>query len=162
VFLNKTGGIMNILELLKEDHKKVSELFAKVDATESQKQHLQLFEKIKTELETHTQIEETLFYPVLEQYDELKDLVMEAFEEHKQVKSLIREITALAEGSEKLDAKLTVMGENVEHHIGEEEEEMFPQVEKLIQRQELESMGEEMLKMKQGFKKSFHASAGKR
>jgi iron-sulfur cluster repair protein YtfE (RIC family) len=160
VFVNKTGGIMNIIELLKEDHKKVAELFAKVEATDSEKQHLQLFEKIKTELEAHTQIEESIFYPVLDQYEELKDLVLEAFEEHKQVKTLIREITALAEGSEKLDAKLKVMGENVEHHVGEEEEEMFPKVEKLIQQQELERMGEEMMKFKKGLHKSSQAGSG--
>jgi iron-sulfur cluster repair protein YtfE (RIC family) len=160
VFVNKTGGIMNIIELLKEDHKKVAELFARVDATDNEKQHVQLFEKIKTELETHTQIEESIFYPVLEQYEELKDLVLEAFEEHKQIKTLIREITALAEGSERLDAKLTVMGENVEHHVGEEEEEMFPKVEKLIQQQELERMGEEMMKFKKGLYKSSRAGSG--
>lgn len=151
---------MNIIELLKEDHKKVAELFAKVEATESEKQHLQLFENIKTELETHTQIEETLFYPVLEQYEDLKDMVLEAFEEHKQVKTLLREISVLVEGSEKLDAKLKVMGENVEHHVGEEEDEMFPKVEKLIERQELERLGEEMLKLKKSLNKSSHASSG--
>jgi hypothetical protein len=151
---------MNIIELLKEDHRKVEELFAKVEATESEKQHLQLFEKLKTELETHTQIEETLFYPALEEYEELKDMVLEAFEEHKQVKTLIREISALVEGSEKLDAKLKVMGENVEHHVGEEEDEMFPKVEELIEEQELERLGEEMLKLKKSLNQSSRASSG--
>jgi hemerythrin superfamily protein len=151
---------MNIIELLKEDHRKVEDLFAKVEETESEKQHLQLFEKIKTELETHTQIEETLFYPALEEYEDLKDMVLEAFEEHKQVKTLIREISALAEGSEKLDAKLKVMGENVEHHVGEEEDEMFPKVEELIEEQELERLGEEMLKLKKSLNQSARASSG--
>ncbi len=150
---------MNIIELLKEDHKKVAELFAKVEATDSEKQHLQLFEKIKTELEIHTQIEETIFYPVLEQQEDLKDMVLEALEEHKQVKTLLREITALAKGSEKFDAKLKVMGENVEHHVGEEEEEMFPKVEKLIQQQELVRLGNEMINFKKGMNKSAHAAA---
>jgi hemerythrin superfamily protein len=151
---------MNIIELLKEDHRKVEDLFAKVEETESEKQHLQLFEKIKTELETHTQIEETLFYPALEEHEDLKDMVLEAFEEHKQVKTLLREISALAEGSEKLDAKLKVMGENVEHHVGEEEDEMFPKVEELIEEQELERLGEEMLKLKKRLNQSSRASSG--
>jgi hemerythrin superfamily protein len=85
---------------------------------------------------------------------------LEAFEEHKQVKTLIREISALAEGSEKLDAKLKVMGENVEHHVGEEEDEMFPKVEELIEEQELERMGEEMLKLKKSLNQSARASSG--
>jgi hemerythrin superfamily protein len=151
---------MNIIDLLKEDHRKVEDLFAKVEETESEKQHLQLFEKIKTELETHTQIEETLFYPALEEHEDLKDMVLEAFEEHKQVKTLLREISALAEGSEKLDAKLKVMGENVEHHVGEEEDEMFPKVEELIEEQELERLGEEMLKLKKRLNQSSRASSG--
>lgn len=150
---------MNIIELLKEDHKKVAELFAKVEATDSEKQHEQLFEKIKTELEIHTQIEEMLFYPALEPHEELKDMVLEAFEEHKQVKTLLREISALAEGSEKFDAKLKVMGENVEHHVGEEEDEMFPKVEKVLEHQELERLGEEMLKLKTSLSQSSRASS---
>lgn len=151
---------MNILELLKADHQKVAELFAKVEATESDKQHQQLFEKIKAELEMHTHIEETLLYPVLEEHEELKDLVREAFEEHKQVKTLIREISALVEGSEKFDAKLKVMGENIEHHVGEEEKEMFPKVAWLLSQQKLEHMGEEMQRLKKGAGKSSQAGSG--
>src|SRR5256885_15748678 len=106
---------MNALELLKKDHQKVSGLFKQVEATEDEKQHERLFEQIKTELETHTHIEETVFYPALQKQEELKDLVLEALEEHKQVKTLIREIERLSDGSERFDAKLKVMGENVEH-----------------------------------------------
>jgi iron-sulfur cluster repair protein YtfE (RIC family) len=152
---------MNILELLKADHRNVEELFAKVEATESDKQHQQLFEKIKTELELHTHIEESILYPLLEQHEELKDMVLEAYEEHKQVKTLIREISALVDGSEKFDAKLKVMGENIEHHVKEEETEMFPKVEKHISQQQLESLGQEMQQMKQSAGKSSHAGSGK-
>jgi iron-sulfur cluster repair protein YtfE (RIC family) len=150
---------MNILELLKADHEKVAELFAKVEATESEKQHQQLFAKIKTELEMHTHIEETILYPVLEEHEELKDLVLEAFEEHKQVKTLLREISALVDGSEKFDAKLKVMGENIEHHVGEEEKEMFPKVAWLLSQQKLEQMGEEMQRLKKGSGKSTQAGS---
>jgi iron-sulfur cluster repair protein YtfE (RIC family) len=152
---------MNILELLKADHRNVEELFAKVEATESDKQHQQLFEKIKTELELHMHIEESILYPLLEQHEELKDMVLEAYEEHKQVKTLIREISALVDGSEKFDAKLKVMGENIDHHVKEEETEMFPKVEKHISQQQLESLGQEMQQMKQSVGKSSHAGSGK-
>jgi hemerythrin superfamily protein len=150
---------MNALELLKQDHQKVSDLFAKVEATDSEKQHEQLFEQIKTELETHTHIEETVLYPALEKHEELKDLVLEAYEEHKQVKTLIREIGRLADGSEKFDAKLKVMGENVEHHVEEEENEMFPKVKQLFSNQELEQMGQELEAAKREFRKANQASA---
>ena len=135
---------MNALELLKEDHKKVAALFDKVEETESGQEHWKLFERIKKELEVHTHIEETVFYPRIRQYEELKDMVLEALEEHKQVKTLIREIGGLVEDSEKLSAKLTVMGENVEHHVEEEETEMFPKVEKLMGKDELEELGAQL------------------
>jgi hemerythrin superfamily protein len=150
---------MNILELLKADHQKVAELFAKVEETESEKQHQQLFEKIKTELEMHTHIEETILYPVLEEHEELKDMVMEAYEEHRQVKTLIREISALVDGSEKFDAKLKVMGENIEHHVGEEEKEMFPRVAWLISHHKLEHLGEEMERIKKEAVKASRAAS---
>src|SRR5215213_1953702 len=129
---------MNALELLIDDHQKVAQLFEQAEETENEKEKQNLFEKIKAELETHTYIEETIFYPALREHEELEDIVLEAFEEHKQVKTLLREISALADGSEKFDAKLKVMKENVEHHVDEEEGEMFPQVEDLIDEDELE------------------------
>src|SRR6476620_7149040 len=100
---------MDALELLKQDHRKVAELFEEVEATEDIEEHRQLFEQIRTELETHTHIEETVIYPAFEEHDELKDLTLEAYEEHKQVKTLIREIAALSDDSELFDAKLTVL-----------------------------------------------------
>jgi iron-sulfur cluster repair protein YtfE (RIC family) len=150
---------MDALDLLKEDHKKVSELFKQVEATEEEAKHQQLFEKIKVELETHTFIEEKVLYPMFEQYEELKDLVLEAYEEHKQVKTLLREIDKLAEGSERFDAKLKVMGENVEHHVDEEENEMFPKVRKLIGKQQLERLGEDLESAKKEFKQSAKGQA---
>ncbi|HZN12113.1 MAG TPA: hemerythrin domain-containing protein [Blastocatellia bacterium] len=145
---------MDAIELLKKDHRKVSELFKQAEAAEGEARKEQLFEKIKTELETHTHIEETVFYPALERHEELKDLVLEAYEEHKQVKTLIREIGQLVEGSEKFDAKLKVMGENVEHHVEEEEEEMFPKVRKLMSATQLGQLGKELEEAKQSFAKS--------
>lgn len=151
---------MNALELLKQDHRKVSELFDKVEATESEKEHERLFEQIKSELETHTHIEETILYPAFEKHEALKDLVLEAYEEHKQVKTLIREIGRLSDGSERFDAKLKVMGENVEHHVEEEENEMFPKVKQLFSGEELEQLGQEMEAARKEFRKTQKASAG--
>ena len=145
---------MDALELLKKDHRKVAELFEQVEATEDEKKHRQLFEQIKGELETHAHIEEAVMYPAFEKKEELKDMVLEAYEEHKQIKTLLREITALSDGSERLDAKLKVMGENVEHHVDEEENEMFPKVKKLYDREQLEQMGQELEAAKVQFGKS--------
>ena len=136
---------MNALELLKADHKTVKELFEKVEASENDKQQKKLFEQIKEELETHTHIEETVFYPAVTKIDELKDRVLESLEEHKQVKTLLREINNLAKDSEKFQPKLKVLMENVEHHaVEEEEEQMFPKLRKLMSTEELEQLGQEL------------------
>ena len=99
---------MNAIELLKSDHDKVDLLFQKVKATEDT-EHPKLFEKIKAELEVHTHIEETIFYPKIKENEELKDIVLEGIEEHHQVKMFLRELSALAEKSEKFEPKLKVL-----------------------------------------------------
>ena len=99
---------MNAIELLKSDHDKVDLLFQKVKATE-ESEHQALFEKIKEELEIHTHIEETIFYPKLKEEPELEDIVLEGIEEHHQAKIFLRELAALAEDSEKFEAKLKVL-----------------------------------------------------
>lgn len=142
---------MDALELLKKDHRKVGDLFAQFKATKDEKKHQQLFEQIRAELETHTYIEETVLYPTFEKYGDLKAMVLEAYEEHKQIKTLINEVTALSEGSERFDAKLKVMGENVEHHVKEEEDDIFPKVRKLFDQQQLEQLGLELEAAKKQF-----------
>ena len=136
---------MDALELLKTDHKKVKELFKKAEGNKNEKQQKQLFEQIKTELETHTHIEETVFYPAVAKNEELKDMVLESLEEHKQVKTLLREMESLSSDSAKFEPKLKVLMENVEHHAVEEEEgKMFPKVRKFMNAAALEQLGQEL------------------
>lgn len=136
---------MDALELLKRDHQKVKELFKKAEATENAKQQKPIFDQIKTELETHARIEEAVFYPAIEKHEELKDMVLESREEHKQIKTLLREMDNLNSSNEKFEAKLEVLMENVEHHAEEEEEgKMFPKVRKLMSHEDLEQLGEEL------------------
>ena len=152
---------MNAIELLKADHDKVEELFEQVEATEDESKKHQLFEQIKLELETHAHIEETVFYPAIMKNEEIKDLVLEGLEEHKQAKTLLREIPKLADGSEKFEEKLKVLMEDVEHHVEEEESEMFPKVKKAFNSTQLEELGTELEAAKQSFQKSYQTSAGK-
>ncbi len=152
---------MNALELLIADHEKVADLFAQIEETDILKQKQALFEKIRTELETHTHIEETAFYPVLEEYEELKDMVAEAYEEHKEVKTLLREISGLTADGENFDAKVTELKENVEHHVEEEENELFPQIEQLIEDAELQRIGDELEAAKTEFKKTSRGASAR-
>ena len=136
---------MDALELLKQDHQKVKELFERGQETEDKKQQRQIFKEIKSELETHARIEETIFYPAMEEHEELKDMVLESLEEHKQMKTVLREMARLSASSERFKPKFKVLKDNVEHHAVEEEEgKMFPKIRKLINRNELEELGQEL------------------
>ncbi len=146
---------MNAIELLKNDHDKVEEMFEKAKANEDG-DNTALFAKIKEELDVHTHIEEAIFYPKLieDGDEELKSLVLEGIEEHRQVKMFLRELANLAEDSEKFDPKLKVLMEDVEHHVEEEEGEMFPMVEAQFDEDILEEMGAEMETEKANFNSS--------
>ncbi len=136
---------MDALELLKEDHQKVRELFEQAEETEDQNEKTKIFSEIQTELETHARIEETVFYPAMQKHEELKDIVLESIEEHRQIKTLLKEIDNLKPDSEKFEPKLMVLMENVEHHAEEEEEgKMFPKVRQVCSQEDLEELGQEL------------------
>ena len=105
---------MDALKLLKQDHQKVKELFEQCQAAKDKKRQKQIFKEIKTELETHTPLEETIFYPAIEEYEELKDMVLESLEEHKQVKTVLREMSRLSPSSERFKLKFKVLKDDVE------------------------------------------------
>ena len=149
---------MNAIELLKSDHRKVEHLFGKVKATE-ESEHKALFEQIKQELEVHTHIEETIFYPKLKEESELEDIVLEGIEEHHQAKIFLRELSNLTDDSEKFEPKLKVLMEGVTHHVMEEEGEMFPKVEEIFDEATLQELGKEMEEEKKNFQKANKANA---
>ncbi|MGI9105085.1 MAG: hemerythrin domain-containing protein [Pyrinomonadaceae bacterium] len=134
---------MNAIELLKADHEKVSGIFEKLeDTTErAEKTREELFTKLKQELDLHAHIEETIFYPVLKKADETRDITMEGIQEHHVVKVLLRELDAMGVGSETWTAKLKVLKENVEHHVEEEEEDMFKSAREVLGNERLEELG---------------------
>jgi hemerythrin superfamily protein len=139
---------MDALELLHQDHQTVKELLQEAKESDDPKKQRQLFRDIRTELETHARLEETIFYPAMAEHEELKEMVRESIEEHKQVKTLLRDMGRLPSsksGSEKFKAKLKVLYDNMEHHAEEEEEgKMFPQIRKLVDNGQLKELGEEI------------------
>jgi len=137
---------MNVYELLKEDHKKVAAIFEKLEPTTERalKTREELFAKLNSELEVHTAVEEQIFYPVLKKAAETRDITFEAFEEHRVVKELLKELTSTPKDSEVWTAKLTVLKENVEHHVEEEEGEMFKKARKVLTDEEAEELGARM------------------
>ncbi len=150
---------MDAIELLKADHNKVTALFKEAKATEDENKKHGLFVQIKNELLTHTHIEETIFYPAIIVNEEIKDIVLEGLEEHKQAKILLEEIPNLSDGSEKFEPKFKVLMEDIEHHVEEEESEMFKLVRKAFDKEQLEKLGNQMQAEKLVFQKTLSASA---
>jgi hemerythrin superfamily protein len=134
---------MDALELLKQDHAKVKKLFEQAESADDREQKT-IFAQIKTELEIHTQIEESVFYPAMQRYDELKEMVVESLEEHNNVKTLLQEMATLSD-SEDFQDKLEELIDNVEHHAEDEEEgKMFPKVRELVSANELQKLGAQL------------------
>ncbi|HKP70048.1 MAG TPA: hemerythrin domain-containing protein [Pyrinomonadaceae bacterium] len=136
------GGGDNAIDVLKADHRKVEDLFAQVKANEDGNNKA-TFKKIKQELDVHAHIEEQVFYPHLlsEGDKELQKIVREGLEEHGQVKTLLTELDGMSGDSATFKAKLTVLMENVEHHVEEEEGEMFDMAADQIPEDTLERLG---------------------
>ncbi|MDQ9169294.1 hemerythrin domain-containing protein [Oxalobacteraceae bacterium R-40] len=137
------------IDLLVDDHKKVKKLFKDFDKLKEKgepEEKQALVEEICNELILHTQIEEEIFYPAAREIVE-EDMVNEAEVEHASAKDLIEQIQALDPSDPMYDAKVTVLGEYIEHHVEEEEKEMFPKVKK--SKLDLEALGEEMSTMKE-------------
>ena len=137
---------MNAFELLKKDHKKVSDLFSKLEETTERgvKTREELFAQLKQELDVHARIEEQIFYPAIKEAKETHEITLEAIEEHNVVKQLLAELEQLPVSEETWTAKLTVLKENVEHHVEEEEDEMFPKAKKVLSEEQVEALGTRM------------------
>jgi len=123
-----TGVASGIVQMLKEDHSKVKDLFEEFDSAEGRERG-EIAKTAIQELEVHADLEETLIYPAIRKEIDEDDMMNEAVEEHHLVHVLIKELKKLKPNDEKFQAKFKVLGELVKHHIEEEEEEMLPQAE---------------------------------
>ncbi len=137
---------MDAITLLTTDHKKVKRLLGELESTTERgvKTRTELFATIKGELTVHEIIEEEIFYPELKAHPKAKDIVLEGFEEHHVVDLLMSELEALPVEDETWGAKALVMKENIEHHIEEEEGEMFKTARSVFDRAELDDLGRRM------------------
>lgn len=115
------------IKLLKDDHREVKGWFKDYEKLEDEGEKLALVQKICLALKVHTQIEEEIYYPAAREAIDDDDLLDEAEVEHASAKKLIAEIEAMAPGDRLYDAKVTVLGEYIDHHVEEEESEMFPE-----------------------------------
>ncbi len=136
---------MDAITLLKEDHRTVEQLFKRFEQAgdRAHVQKRQIVDRIIEELSVHAAIEEQVFYPVARTtVPDTEDIALESLEEHHVVKWLLEELVDMDPAQERFDAKVTVLIENVRHHVEEEENEFFPMVRKALGRNELADLGE--------------------
>lgn len=136
---------MNALELIKQDHDRLKQLFD--DALDSGKtdDRASLLHAIRAELMAHERMEEDVFYVALRSASEkAKDIVLEGYEEHHVIDLVLDELMDVPEGSDQWMAKLKVLRENLEHHMEEEEGEMFKRARKALSKEALDELGHRM------------------
>lgn len=140
--------VMNAIELLKEQHEEVSSLFKAFEKAEDAGEKQLLVQQLCDSLAAHATIEEKRFYPAAKS-DKTEDTLLESVEEHLAMKRLIADLITMTPADEQYAAKVTVLKEEVEHHVEEEEKRggLFSKARTLIGKEQLEVLGDEMKKM---------------
>ena len=142
---------MNIIDMLKQDHQEAAAMMDRIESADEGAPVVKMtFDQLKQALTLHTQIEETIFYPALRNNDETSDQISESFEEHQEVKDLLAEMAGLQAGNEEFMGLMSDLRDAVEHHVEEEENELFPKARKILGDSRLQEMGQQMMQMKQG------------
>ena len=137
--------------LLKEDHKEMRRLFREFQKAEEgpAQRKQELVKQILEALTVHTYLENEVMYPeVRKLLPDLEDDILESYEEHHVADLLCAELAAMDASDERFVAKTTVLIENVEHHVEEEEQEWFPKVRDALGRNQLQEIGQRMIDMR--------------
>ncbi len=137
-----------MFELLIRDHREVSRIISQMHIVNGQRRE-RLLSQCTDALEMHMQIEEDYLYPALEDIDETKDIVRDSYEEHKMVQKQLKELGKLDADDDKWDSKLIALKENFDHHAQQEETVLFKQAPKVLSREELEDLNDQIIEEKE-------------
>jgi hemerythrin superfamily protein len=150
---------MAATDLLKKDHRTVSALFEQFENAEGDEEKVALAQQICTELTVHAEVEEQLFYPAARKAldEKREELIDEAAVEHRSLKMLIAEIDGSSAKDDLFKANVKVLKEYVEHHVKEEENEIFPRLRNT--ELDLDALGAKMAELKQELKEKVEAKA---
>jgi iron-sulfur cluster repair protein YtfE (RIC family) len=143
------------IALLEEDHRVLERLFARGEKTTERaaKARTSLLARLKAELMLHELAEEKILYPALKRHRDARDIVLEGYQEHHVADVLVKELERLSPHDERWGAKFKVLKENIEHHVEEEEGEMFRTARSVLDREQLESIGLEIEAMKSEYRR---------
>ncbi len=142
---------MNPVQMLKDDHQRVRQLFQQFQQTNDQDRQQQIADQVLTELDVHAAIEEEIFYPAMRQKaggGEEQQMLEEAYQEHAQAKTLIQQLRGMQASDPQFSTLMQQLQQDVEHHVEEEETEMLPKAEEELSDQ-MDRLGQEMQARKQ-------------
>jgi hemerythrin-like domain-containing protein len=135
---------MDATTLLSQQHTEIKDLFSEYDRADDGPAKRAIFMRIADNLAAHTTIEEQIFYPAAYEGEDLEDLFEEAVEEHLSMKRIIAELLDMSVSDPTFDVKVAVLRERLEHHVDEEEGELFPKVQRTLDNSDLDELGDEM------------------
>jgi hemerythrin superfamily protein len=152
--------IVNAIDLLEQQHREVEDLFEEFERAgdRAKKAKERVCQELSDQLAMHAEIEEKLFYPESKQ-ENTEEILRESVEEHLAMKRILADLMDIGVDDEQFDAKVSVLKEQVEHHVEEEEKHLFPKVRKLLSKDELEDLGSRMQKMFERLEAEGDASA---
>lgn len=143
---------MNAVDILTKDHRKVDTMIAELEMAEDQKSNASgyrnTFERLVTALSVHMQAEEEIFYPAMRQFKDEEDQVVEAYDEHAEVKALLTQMNELDPTTPEFQENLKQVKVGIEHHVSEEEGEMFPNAQELLGEARLNEIGQQIMTLK--------------
>lgn len=139
---------VNAVDMLESQHREVEDLFAKLEKADRGDRKQKLFTQIADKLAVHASIEETAFYPAV-RAKRTEDILLESLEEHLGIKRVLADLIDLDASDETFDAKTKVLQEQVEHHVGEEEDDLFPKVKKIFDEETLVAIANQMAQLQE-------------
>jgi hemerythrin-like domain-containing protein len=145
-----TSDKPDAITLLETDHRRMEELLKRGEQTDERavSQRARLLDTLTAELNVHELIEEKILYPALKSHPEARDIVLEGYQEHHVADLIVTELHTVAKDDERWGAKFKVLKESIEHHIQEEEGDMFRTARGIFSREQLRELGERMAAMK--------------
>lgn len=137
---------MKATDFLKKQHREVMKLFKEVENTEGPKERKRLMTDIASHLKVHTTIEEEIFYPAVKEIgtEKAEEMMLEAVEEHHVVDLVLEELPQVDPEADTFEAKMTVLKELIEHHVEEEQDEIFPMAERKLGKERISELGERL------------------
>ncbi len=124
---------MTFMDILKQDHDQTKDVFERIEEDEEGENREELFTSLRSALEQHMELEEKFFYPILEQNEDTNDKALESLEEHHVAKMVLKEFDSMDLQDDRWMAKFKVLQEVVNHHIQEEEKNIFKMVKKTLE-----------------------------